>query len=219
MSVVAVVPAAGRGRRMGGVDKPLLLLRGRPLLLHLLDRLEASRVERIYVAVVPDRMEHLRRVVGSRQGVVDLVAGGVHRQDSVGRALEAIKGRPEVVVIHDAARPLVEPELIDRVAEAAQRYGAATAAIPLVDTVKEVQEGWVRRTLDRSLLWAAQTPQAFRYELILEAHREARRRGMLATDDAALVEMLGRGVRVVVGSSRNLKLTVPEDLKVAEGLL
>lgn len=218
MRVVAVVPAAGRGQRMGGVDKALLPLRGRPAVLHLLERLEASGVERIYLAVAPDRVERMRLALGSRGGV-EVVVGGERRQDSVGRALEAIREEADLVVIHDAARPLVEPGLVERVIEAAGRYGAAIAAVPVVDTVKEVREGWVRRTLDRSVLWAAQTPQAFRYGLILRAHREARLRGLEATDDAALVEMLGQPVRVVMGSPRNLKLTVPEDLRVAEALL
>jgi 2-C-methyl-D-erythritol 4-phosphate cytidylyltransferase len=146
---------------------------------------------------------------------VSVVPGGASRQESVGRALQAVPADAALIVVHDAVRPFVTRVLIDDVLAAARVEGAAICALPIAETVKRVAEGWVETTLDRSTLWAVQTPQAFRAALLREAHDKARRDGFVGTDDAMLVERLGHRVRVVPGSERNVKITTPADLRRA----
>jgi 2-C-methyl-D-erythritol 4-phosphate cytidylyltransferase/2-C-methyl-D-erythritol 2,4-cyclodiphosphate synthase len=219
----AVVPAAGRGERFGGVvPKALVPLRGRPLLEYALEALgAASCVETIVVAAPPDALELVeasaRRAAGSKVGAV--VPGGRDRQASVARGLEAVPAGCDIVLVHDAARPLVPVPLIDAVAAAAAESAAATAALPVDETVKRAEDGWVRATVERAGLWRAQTPQGFRRTLLETAHREAERAGFRGTDDAALVERLGQPVRLVPGAQANLKVTMPGDLQLAEALL
>jgi 2-C-methyl-D-erythritol 4-phosphate cytidylyltransferase len=211
-----VIAAAGSGERLGaGGPKAFVSLAGRPLLEWSLAAFRsAATVEEIVVAVPPGEQDR-----AAAQGVV-AVAGGEHRSESVANALEVCSG--EIVVVHDAARPLVSPGLIDAVVEelaAEQDAAAVIAAAPVTDTIKQATEGGqVERTLDRSGLWAVQTPQAFRAEALREALADP---GALAdaTDDAMLVE--GQGGRVLIYSSSrdNLKVTTPFDLRVAELLL
>jgi 2-C-methyl-D-erythritol 4-phosphate cytidylyltransferase len=146
--------------------------------------------------------------------ILDVVAGGAERQDSVWLGLHAA-GAPEWVLVHDAVRPFITPELVARVLAGAARTGAATCGLPVRDTVKRVQEALVESTLDRAGLWLVQTPQAFRRELLWEAHDKARRDGYAGTDDAVLVERLGGRVAMVPGLAENLKITTPEDLRAA----
>ncbi len=150
-------------------------------------------------------------------GITRAVAGGRTRQESVQKGLDAISTESELVLIHDGARPLIEAELVREVIAAAQQYGAAIAAVPVKDTVKMVEDGIVSETLPREKLWSIQTPQAFKREIICEAHRLGV--GLGATDDAGLVENLGYEVRVVPGSYKNIKITTPEDLLLAEAFL
>jgi len=144
-----------------------------------------------------------------------VVAGGATRQESVWQALQAVPGDVDVVLVHDAVRPFIDRRLIDAVVAAAVAHGAAICALPIVETVKRVRDAVVETTLDRSGLWAVQTPQAFRAALLREAHDKARREGVVATDDAMLVEWLGQPVRVVPGLAGNVKITTPEDLRRA----
>lgn len=147
---------------------------------------------------------------------VQLVDGGAQRQDSVWNALEVLDPDTEVVLIHDAARPFVPESVIEEAAEAAREYGAATVAVPVVDTILEVDsEGFLEHTPDRARLWACQTPQAFRVEVIRAAHRQARARHFYGTDDAALVRLMGKPVKIVEGVPRNFKVTTPFDLLMA----
>ena len=139
--------------------------------------------------------------------------------ESVFLGLKAVPSDHRWVLVHDAARPFVSPELIERTLHAARRFKAAIAAVPVVPTIKRGRDGWVAQTLDRNHLWAAQTPQAFDRQLLERAHARGMARGREATDDAALVEALGHRVRLVPGESRNLKVTTPEDLVIAEALL
>jgi 2-C-methyl-D-erythritol 4-phosphate cytidylyltransferase len=149
-----------------------------------------------------------------------LEAGGARRQDSVRLGLERLDPDCEIVVVHDAVRPLVSPALIDRLAEAADRDGAAVAGLPVTDTIKIVAPGRrVRSTPARDSLWAVQTPQAFRVALLREAHARGKKDGVEATDDAMLVERLGKTVAVLEGDPSNIKITTPEDLLLAEALL
>lgn len=223
--VAAVIPAAGEGRRMGGpLEKQFLLLEGIPLLAHTLRAFESSPFIHGIVVVVPkSRMQLVREKILEQYNIsklLALVAGGPHRQESVRLGLEALDSSWELVVVHDGARPLVSLELIARCVETAFLHGAAVAAVPTTDTVKEVDsEGFVLSTPLRERLWMVQTPQAFRYDLILRAHTEAQKEGFLGTDDASLVERLGHKVKIVQGSYENIKITTASDLKLAREIL
>jgi 2-C-methyl-D-erythritol 4-phosphate cytidylyltransferase len=151
----------------------------------------------------------------SRRTPLTVVAGGRTRQDSVWLALQAVPDDAQLVVVHDAVRPLITAKLVDAVVAAAATSGAAICALPVAETVKRVRGDLVESTLDRSELWAVQTPQAFRADLLREAHEKARRDGIVGTDDAMLVERLGHPVRVVPGLPENVKITTPEDLRRA----
>ncbi len=220
----AVIAAAGRSRRMGGDDKLWAPLTGadghsRPLLAYTLRAFQGcSALSRIALVVAEDTLEQARALARDEHmdKVRAVVAGGERRQDSVRAGLEAL-GQCEWVIVHDGARPLVTAELIERGLEEARETGAACCALPVPDTVKEAGEaGHIASTLDRSRLWLAQTPQIFRYDLLVQAHRNAHGE---ATDDAALVEALGMNVRLYLGSPRNLKVTTPEDLAIVQALL
>jgi len=204
------------------MPKSLVPLHGRPLVQYALDAVH--QVEEIVSIVVVgpayalDAMRDL--VTNARLGkVTAVVSGGADRQASVARGLEALPATADLVLVHDGARPCATPALVRAVAAAAATSGAATAAVPVEETVKRGQDGWVASTLDRSHLYRIQTPQAFRRTLLEQAHRDAARVGFHGTDDAVLVERLGHPVRLVAGEPANLKVTVPEDLAVAEALL
>jgi len=218
-SVGAIIAAAGRGRRFGEGDKLFAPLAGRPVIGHTLMAFEVCRaVDTVVLVLAEENLErgcHLVDAAGFDKVVV-ICPGGPRRQDSVRLGLEAL---PECrwVVVHDGARPLVTANLIEAGLAAAAETGAAIAAVPLADTLKEVaNDGLIRRTLDRGNLWAAQTPQVFDYDLLWEAHRQAQSE---ATDDAGLVEALGRRVKVFPGSARNLKVTTTADLALAQALV
>jgi 2-C-methyl-D-erythritol 4-phosphate cytidylyltransferase len=224
MRIVALIPAAGTGRRLAAaVAKQYLSVGGMPILARTLRVFDENPlVEGIVLAVGVDQREALEeRVLRSYpcRKLFEVVTGGVERQESVARALEAVPPGCEVVVIHDGVRPLLRQELLSAVIEAARRSGAAMAAIPARDTVKEVEAGLVRATLDRSRIWLAQTPQAFLGDLIRRAHEAAAREGIRGTDDAVLVERLGASVEIVPGSEENMKVTTAADLILAEAVL
>lgn len=223
--IAAVVPAAGRGSRMGmGERKQFLSLAGIPVLGHVLKVLEASLViQSIVIVVGPGEENYCRSAVVDKLGigkVAAIVPGGIERQDSVYSGLLALSPDTGIVVVHDGARPLLSPEGLTKVVEAAQTYGAATCAVPVKDTVKLAgKDGFVSRTLPRGQLWLTQTPQAFHYEIILSAHRRAREKNFMGTDDAGLVELLGLPVKLVPGSYKNIKITTPEDLIMAAAII
>jgi 2-C-methyl-D-erythritol 4-phosphate cytidylyltransferase len=221
-SSVAILVAAGRGERMGaGRPKAFLPLAGRALLLRAAEAFEATAEVDAIVAVVPsgDQRE-ARELLAPLPKVTAVVAGGAARQDSVRAGLAALPdGFDGVVLVHDAARALVDPALIASVARAAAEAGAAIPVLPLVDTIKRVRDGAVQETLDRSELSAAQTPQGARRALLQEALDRAAADGVTVTDEAMAVERIGRRVAAVVGSPRNLKITTPNDLRWAELLL
>ena len=223
MKAVALVPAAGSGTRMGGRQpKQYLLLGGAPLLVHTLRALaRCASIEGAVVAVREDRIGATQALLRRFRvpGVLAVVAGGEERQDSVRLALETISSEAAWVVVHDAVRPMVTPDLVERVLAAARIPGAATCGWPVRETVKMVQDSVVDKTLPRDGLWLTQTPQAFRRELLREAHDKAAREGFRGTDDAMLVERLGGRVAMVEGLARNIKITTPEDLKTVRMLL
>ena len=215
-----LVPAAGAGLRLGGdVPKALRELAGEPLLLHAVRRLAASScVGVIVVAAPPQRVEEVRRALAVIPGEGLVVSGGATRQESVSRALAAVPAKFEIVLVHDAARALAPPELVDAVAAAVRDgHGAVIPTLPVVDTVKRVAEsGEVLATVERSELRAVQTPQGFRREGLVKAHAEAAGEH---TDDAGMVERLGLPVLCVPGSELAMKITRPVDLVLAEALL
>lgn len=222
--VFAIIVAAGKGVRMGpNTDKLFLELNGRPVIAHTWGTFDrAPSVDEI-ILVVRDGMQpvftRLAQECGFRKPF-RLVPGGKERQDSVWNGLEALPAGAEIVAIQDAARPCTTPELIAATIDAARRVGAAVAAQPLVDTVKESQDGqFVARTLDRSRLWAVQTPQTFRVEIIRRALSEVRQRGLMVTDDTAACELIGQPVKLVASGAPNPKVTRPEDLPYIEQLL
>ncbi|MDE2802352.1 MAG: 2-C-methyl-D-erythritol 4-phosphate cytidylyltransferase [Chloroflexota bacterium] len=217
--VGVIVVAAGQSRRMEGIDKLFALLLGRPLLSHLLDGLCASPlVDEIVLVLGQETMDAGKALAqkARRGDDIRFCVGGERRQDSVRRGLDALSPC-EWVAVHDGARPLAGQELLAKGLETARETGAAVPVIPLSDTVKMVDsEGWVVETLARDRLWAVQTPQVFRRELLAEAHRAV---SDTVTDDAAMVERLGHRVRVFPGTPANLKVTRREDLLLAEALL
>jgi 2-C-methyl-D-erythritol 4-phosphate cytidylyltransferase len=204
-----------------GRAKAFLLLAGRPLLLRAAEAFEATPDVEAIVAVVPEGEQRAaREILASLEKVTAVVAGGATRQDSVRAGLEALPAAFDgIVLVHDAARALIEPALIASVLRAAAEVGAAIPVLPMVDTIKRVRDGAVQETLDRSELAAAQTPQGVRRALLAEALDRAARDGITFTDEAMAVESLGRRVAAVVGSPRNLKITTPHDLRWAELLL
>ncbi|MGD2176179.1 MAG: 2-C-methyl-D-erythritol 4-phosphate cytidylyltransferase [Candidatus Brocadiaceae bacterium] len=219
----AVVPAAGTGTRMGGCKKPYLPLAGRPVLDHTVQRLLAAEGCRQIVVVVHEQefargdvADHLEAEFGVR----DVVPGGPSRQESVRCGLGRVRAELDLVLIHDAVRPLVSPDVVRRVAVAAKEHGAAIAAVPAVETVKEVADDErIVGTPPRRTLWYARTPQGFRRDLIVRAHHEVGEAGFNGTDDAELVERLGEPVYVVEDCYDNVKITTEEDLVVAEAIL
>jgi 2-C-methyl-D-erythritol 4-phosphate cytidylyltransferase len=203
-----------------GQDKLWVDVHGRPLLTLTLERAaEAACFDQVVIAAPVHRWDALRELTDAAGfAVIDLVAGGARRQDSVGAALERCTEH-EYVCVHDAARPLASPQLFREVLTAAQEYGAATAGIAIVDTVKRVADGHIVETLQRDELIATQTPQAFSTYLLVHAHAAAREDGVVADDDAYLVERLGQRVAVVPGEVRNIKVTHAVDLVLLRALV
>ena len=217
----AVIAAAGSSSRMGGRDKLAEPLDGIPVILRTLAAVEAvPEIREIVVVTREDRVEEYRRLLGQCSRLRAVVPGGSTRQESVRNGVRALSPDCTLAAIHDGARPLVTPEVFARCIEAARSCGAATAAVPVKDTIKLADEaGQVLDTPDRSRLWAVQTPQIFDRERYLRAAEEAERRGLSCTDDCQLFEAMGWEVQLVMGDYRNLKLTTPEDFLAAGAYL
>jgi len=220
----AIIVAAGRGTRMGpNVDKLFLDIAGKPVVVHTWQRFaEAMCIDEV-VLVVRDGMQDGFEELAKRFQLPNnyrLAAGGAERQDSVWNGLEAVSRGTEIVAIQDAARPCTSEVLLSKTIAAARATGAAVAAQPVTDTIKESADGkTVERTLDRSRLWAVQTPQSFRWEIIRRALSEVRHRGLSVTDDTAACELIGQSVQLVAATEPNPKVTRPEDLPYIEMLL
>lgn len=214
----AIVVAAGAGKRFGE-PKQFAYLRGKPVLEWTLERFQAHAEVDAVVLVLPDEqdLKHYRMRYAK---IVDIVRGGERRQDSVWQGFRLLAAEAaEVVLVHDGARPLVGAELISRVIAAARAEGAAVPVLPLEDTVKEVRDGLVVGTVDRDRLRRTQTPQGFRYDILKKALETARRDRFYGTDESMLAERAGLPVRTVEGDPRNVKITTPVDLRIAEGLI
>ena len=214
--VAVLIPAGGIGTRLGRrTPKQFLSVGGEAILAATVRHFRRHpRLAAIVVATPAAHSERARRLLGPG---VTVVAGGATRQESVRLALEAAPHGTRIVLVHDAVRPFITRALIDAVLATARADGAAICALPVAETVKRVRDGLVEETVDRSGLWTVQTPQAFRAEILREAHDKARRDGVTGTDDAMLVERLGHRVRVVPGLAGNVKITTPDDLRRARG--
>ena len=216
--VGAIIVAAGESRRMGGVDKVFAPLGGKPALARVLDAFEScDSIDQIVVVVSRENLERCRQLITEKgwSKPIEVCAGGRRRQDSVAAGLSQLDNC-EWVVIHDGARPLVTADLIERGLEAAEETGAAVAAIPVTDTIKVAgDDRIVHQTPNRQNLWAVQTPQVFRFDIIAEAYRQVEGE---VTDDASLVERLGYQVKLYMGSYDNIKITTNYDLLMAEAL-
>jgi 2-C-methyl-D-erythritol 4-phosphate cytidylyltransferase len=225
MSVSAIIVAGGKGIRMGAATrKQYLLLAGKPIVCHTLEVFDACPcIKEIYLVVPPDDLDTCFETWVSSLSLhkrIHLVAGGLERQNSVYLGIQAVSGqRCEIVVIHDAVRPFVSTRIIEDCVEEARVSGACIVGMPAMETAKLVNVDQVERTLDRNSIWMAQTPQAFNLDLIRTAHESANLEGFMGTDDAMLIERLGHKIRIIPGSRLNMKITTPEDLALAEGLI
>jgi 2-C-methyl-D-erythritol 4-phosphate cytidylyltransferase len=220
----AIIVAAGRGSRMGqGVDKLFLEIAGMPVVAHTWKRFDAADCIDQIVLVVREGMQPTFARLAEQHCLSKphrFVAGGAERQDSVWNGLQALSPETEVVAIQDAARPCVTGELIAATIAAAEEYGAAVAAQPVVDTIKESGDGrFIERTVPRDRLWSVQTPQTFRMEVILRALETVRQKGLTFTDDTAACELIGQKVALVPGAAPNPKVTNPGDLAYVQSLL
>lgn len=221
--VAAIVPAAGSGKRLGAKEKkPFVLLAGKPLITYALKALDSSKyVDRIYVAADPDsvgRLEDIIRKYRIRK-IAKVVAGGKTRYDSVKNCFDLVDPLYDIVLIHDGARPFPESSDIMKSVNLAVKFGGCVTAIPMTDTVKLAdKELFVKKTVDRRSLWRAQTPQVFRYDILRKALNRVNDISVV-TDDAYLLEHLGKKVKILKGSPRNIKVTTKEDLKIAEVLV
>lgn len=223
--VVAIIPAAGLGQRMGSsTHKQYLPLDETPILVHSLRTFAAHpAIDEIIIVTPADQLDFCRWDIVhaySIDKVCAVVRGGAQRQDSVRNGLRACQcSADDIILIHDGVRPLVDAKTIDAVIAGVQEHGACIAAVPVKDTLKTVHNGMVKSTPERSNLWAAQTPQGFKCNLIANAHEQALAHGFSATDDASVLEWYGHPVAIAEGSHANLKITTPEDLILAQALL
>lgn len=214
--VGAIIAAAGESRRMGGIDKVFASLGGKPALAHVLHAFDGcDSIDQILAVVNEKSLERCHKLI-AEEGLskpIEVCAGGRRRQDSVAAGLKQLN-KCDWVVIHDGARPLVTKDLIERGLEAAQETGAAVAAVPVTDTIKVAgDDKIVRQTPPRQNLWAVQTPQVFRSDIIAQAYKQAKGE---VTDDASLVEQSGYKVKLYMGAYDNIKITTPDDLLIAE---
>lgn len=226
MHVTAIIVAAGAGRRIGGATaKTYLPLAGRPLILRTLDRIFATpAIANVVLVVRATDVKDCRTLLHSDASLKGcacvLQAGGATRQQSVRRGLKKLGPETDIVMIHDGARPFVSSALVDRCLQAAVVKGAAVAGLPVRDTIKRVSgDGYIQSTPERTGLWEIQTPQIFQRDLIVAAHESAAREGFEASDDAMVVERIGKPVFVVEGERSNFKITVSEDLELAEAMI
>jgi 2-C-methyl-D-erythritol 4-phosphate cytidylyltransferase len=233
MKVIVIIPAAGLGTRMVGaakdsakpaLSKQFTELGGIPIIIHTIRKfVDLPDVDEIYIALRKTEQEHFRPRLEQERFAkqIRLVEGGEHRQESVANALAAVNASDDdIILVHDAVRPLVTPEIVRQVIEQVKKTGAAIAGVPAVDTIKQVERtadgAVITTTVPRERAVLAQTPQGFRFSVIKKAFDEATNDGFTGTDEASLVERMGGEVAVVMGSPRNMKITTPADLELAE---
>jgi len=213
----AVIVAAGNASRMGGIDKVMANLGGEPMIVRTVRAFqECDAIREIVVVTREDLLVQVMHLCHKFDKLKMVIVGGANRQESVENGIRALSSKVKLVAVHDGARPLVSWQVIDRTVRAANTYHAAAPAIAVKDTIKVVQGGVVSSTPDRSTLRAVQTPQVFDFDLLQGALKQAREDGAVLTDDCSAVERLGMSVRIVEGDERNIKITTPLDLKIAE---
>ncbi|MBU8787925.1 MULTISPECIES: 2-C-methyl-D-erythritol 4-phosphate cytidylyltransferase [Bacillus] len=222
MNYEVVIPAAGQGKRMNaGKNKLFIEAKGLPVIIHTLKVFEDHDACKRIILVINERefgeFDNLLKKHHFKTPI-EIVPGGKERQQSVFQGVK-VAGNEEIVLVHDGARPFIKREHIEQLVMKAKQTGAAIVAVPVKDTIKRVQDEEVAGTIERSSLWAAQTPQAFRLSILMNAHTEAEAKGFLGTDDASLVEEAGGKVAIIHGDYQNIKLTTPDDLLVAEAIL
>ena len=215
-----VVVAAGSASRMGGIDKVMAELKGEPMIVRTVRNFqECDAVSEIVIVTREDLIVPISNLCRSMDKVKAVVVGGKSRQESVNLGLNALSDKVKLAAVHDGARPLITWQVIDRAIRAANTYGAAAPAIPVKDTIKVVEGRVVKNTPDRATLFAVQTPQVFDFDLLRGALKKAEQEGAQVTDDCSAVELMGFKVKIVEGDERNIKVTTPMDLKIAEMLL
>ena len=225
MKIYAVIVAAGDGKRMGSkVKKPYLELASRPILFHTLRNISSSPlISGIILVVGKGLVDYCRHEVVEAfmiKGVINIIEGGDERQDSVYHGLKALPEDTELVMIHDGVRPFVSCKMIEETIAAATEYGAAVTGVKVKDTIKTVDESnRVIQTVNRTGLWAVQTPQVFKAKLLRDCYDTAINKGFYGTDDASIVEWAGLEVMIVEGEYENIKITTPFDLMVAEAMI
>ena len=216
----AVIVAAGTASRMGGIDKVMASIKGEPMILRTVRNFQnCDAISEIVIVTRPDLIQPITNLCKDMGKVIAVVAGGNSRQESVNLGLNALGDKVKLVAVHDGARPLITWQVIDRVVRAANTYGAAAPAVPVKDTIKVVEGYVVKNTPDRAALRAVQTPQVFDFDMLRGALKKAEADGAQVTDDCSAVERIGLTVKIVEGDERNIKVTTPMDLKIAEMLL
>lgn len=221
----AIIVAAGKGTRMDDkMRKQYISLAGRPLLCHTLLAFNAcTMINELFLVVPRKDVDFCLKIILSPlklQKKITLVPGGPERQDSVYNGLLAMEHKENIIVIHDGVRPFIKPDQIAACINGAKEFGACILGIPAYDTLKKVSNsGYIEKTIERDSIWLIQTPQAFQYELILKAHKIARQDEYTGTDDALLVERIGKDIKVIPGSKCNIKITTKKDLKFAKAMI
>lgn len=222
--VSVIIAAAGMSNRMGSkINKQFIVIDNKPILAHTIEKFENCKyVDEIIVVSKEREVEYCRKEIVRKYGfkkVTNLIKGGKERQDSIYNGIMALNGKTDIVLTHDGARPFVRPQSIVDGIEGALEHGACVVGVPLKDTIKVIgDENKVHHTPNRSLLWAAQTPQCFKVELLKKGYEYAIAEGILGTDDSSLVEKKGYPVRMIMGTYDNIKITTPEDIVVAESI-
>ncbi|RSK25522.1 2-C-methyl-D-erythritol 4-phosphate cytidylyltransferase [Bacillus sp. HMF5848] len=225
MEYHVIIPAAGQGTRMkAGKNKQFILLNDKPVIIHTLSIFEkADNCAGVIIVCNKAEKQQIQDLIIEYNitKVKAIVSGGKERQNSVWNGLKALQDitNSTLVLVHDGARPFVTQSMLNNLVQVAERNGAATVAVPVKDTIKRVKDHAVIETLERSSLWAIQTPQAFHMPLLFSAHQQAEDTNYVGTDDASLVEKLGQAVKIVEGDYRNIKLTTPEDMLYANAIL
>lgn len=223
MNYEVIIPAAGQGKRMKAERNKLWIeLEGEPIISHTLRQFgDDKSCRRILLVVNPSEEQDFKALIEELllPVPIELIRGGSERQYSVKNAVDSLTGEVEIVLVHDGARPFITRSLIEELTKDAGRHGASVLAVPVKDTIKKAEGSFITKTIERSSLWAIQTPQAFRVSILKRAHRKAEEDGFLGTDDASLVERISLPVAVTEGNYDNIKITTPEDLYFAKAIL
>lgn len=218
----AIIVAAGSGKRMkANINKQFLCINKKEVLAHAIEKFyRCDEIDEIIVCIRKDEENMFRELIVEKYGYenIKIAYGGAERQDTIKNGLEKLDENSEIVLIHDGARPFITEEIIKDAVEKTKEYGATVVGVPVKDTIKIVKDGVIEDTPDRSIVWAAQTPQSFKRDIVEKAYKKAYEEGFYGTDDAMLAEKVGYRVHMVMGSYDNIKITSPEDLGFAESI-